>query len=119
MPMYNLSEYNKNYREITGSLWNYYRDERNNPPLNDDNPPTLNYNADLIKNSASFKYKSSIKGKTLDNDDDDDDDDDNNENNNRKKNKNVEIVVPLKHLTNFWRPLDMSLINCEINLVLT
>ena len=25
-------------------------------------------------------------------------------------------MVPLKHLTNFWRTLEMSLINCEINL---
>ena len=29
MPMYNLLEYNKNWRKITGSLWNYYRDEPN------------------------------------------------------------------------------------------
>ena len=27
MPMYNLIEYSKNYRKITGSLWNYYRYE--------------------------------------------------------------------------------------------
>ena len=57
MPMYNLLEYSKNYREKTGSLWNYYRGEPNNPP-------TDNYNADPIKNSESFKYKSSITGKT-------------------------------------------------------
>ena len=31
MPMYNLLEYNKNYRKITGSLWNYYRDESSDP----------------------------------------------------------------------------------------
>ena len=64
MPMYNLLEYSKNYRKTTGSLWNYYRDEPNNPPLNDDDPPTINYNADPITNSESFKYKSSITGKT-------------------------------------------------------
>ena len=29
MPMYNLLEYSKNYRNTTGSLWNYYRDEPN------------------------------------------------------------------------------------------
>ena len=50
MPMYNLLEYSKNYKKTTGSLWNY-RDEPNNPPLNDDNPPAVNYNADLITNS--------------------------------------------------------------------
>ena len=33
--------------------------------------------------------------------------------------KNHEIIVPLKHLSNFWRTLDMPLINCEINLILT
>ena len=33
--------------------------------------------------------------------------------------KDVEIAVPLKYLSNFWRTLEMSLINCEINLILT
>ena len=28
-------------------------------------------------------------------------------------------MVPLKYLSNFWRSLEMSLINCEINLILT
>ena len=32
--------------------------------------------------------------------------------------KNIEIMVPLKYLSNFWRSLEMPLINCEINLVL-
>ena len=31
MPMYNLLEQSKNYKKITGSLWNYYRDEPRNP----------------------------------------------------------------------------------------
>ena len=33
--------------------------------------------------------------------------------------KKVEIVVPLKHLSNFWKSLDMPLINCEVSLNLT
>ena len=33
--------------------------------------------------------------------------------------KNVEIIVPLKYLSNFWRTLEMPLINCEVNLILT
>ena len=57
MTMYNLLEYSENYRKITGSLWNYYRDKPNNPP-------TANYNTDPITNSESFKYKSSLTGKT-------------------------------------------------------
>ena len=31
---------------------------------------------------------------------------------------NVEIMVPLKYLSNFWRTLEMPLINCEVNLIL-
>ena len=33
--------------------------------------------------------------------------------------KDVEIIVPLKYLSNFWTTLEMSLINCEVNLILT
>ena len=32
---------------------------------------------------------------------------------------NLEIMVPLKHVSNFWRTLEMPLINCEVNLILT
>ena len=28
-------------------------------------------------------------------------------------------MVPLKYLSNFWRTLEMPLINCEVNLILT
>ena len=49
MPMYNLLEYSKNYGKTTGSLWNYYRDEPNNP---------------VSSNSESFKYKTGITGNT-------------------------------------------------------
>ena len=33
--------------------------------------------------------------------------------------KSVEIMVPLKYLNNFWKTLEMPLIKCEINLILT
>ena len=33
--------------------------------------------------------------------------------------KSVEIMVPLEYLSNFWKTLEMFLINCEINLILT
>ena len=33
--------------------------------------------------------------------------------------KDVEIMVPLKYLSNFWRILEMPLINCDVNLILT
>ena len=33
--------------------------------------------------------------------------------------KDVEIMVLLKYLSNFWRTLEMPLINCEVNLIST
>ena len=33
--------------------------------------------------------------------------------------ENVEIMVPLKYFSNFWRTLEMLLINCEVELILT
>ena len=98
MPMYNLLEYSKNYRKTTGNFWNYYRDEPNSGLGGDNN--NVNYS---IKDSKSFDYKTSITGKL--------------EGNNTEK--EVEIVVPLKYLSNFWRTLNMPLINCKINLILT
>ena len=56
-----------------------------------------------IADSKSFKSKVKITGKTPDD----------------GNTKDVEIIVPLKYLRNFWRTLDMPLINCEINLILT
>ena len=38
--------------------------------------------------------------------------------NNVGKNK-TQVVIPLKHLSNFWRSLDIPLINCEVELILT
>ena len=116
MPMYNLVEYSKNYRKTTGSLWNYYRDEPNNPPLNDYHPLTVNYNADPITNSESFKHKSNITGKTSNANQENGE---NTEQGNTKIKKNLEIDVPLKHVSNFWRRLDMPLTNCAVFLTLT
>ena len=33
--------------------------------------------------------------------------------------KDVEIIVQLKYLSNFWRTLEMPVINCEVSLILT
>ena len=38
--------------------------------------------------------------------------------NNLTKN-DVKVVVPLKYLSNFWRSLNISLINCKVELILT
>ena len=31
--------------------------------------------------------------------------------------ENIEIIVPLEYLSNFWRTLEMSLINCEVEII--
>ena len=56
-----------------------------------------------MADSESFKYNVKITGKTPGN----------------RKTKDVEMIVPLKYLSNFWRTLEMPLINCEVNLILT
>ena len=58
---------------------------------------------DNLADSESFKSKIKITGKTPKNDNE----------------KDAEIMVPLKYLINFWRTLEMPLINCEVNLILT
>ena len=78
--------------------------------------PTINYNADLITNSESFKCKSSITRKTSNANQENGE---NTEQGNTKTKRNLETVVPLKYLSNFWRSLDMPLINCESSLTLT
>ena len=99
MQIYNLLEYSKNYIKTTGSLWSYYRDEPSNP---------------LSSNSESFKHKTSITGNTynLGAGEADYDAD--------KVGKNeTEIVVLLKHLRKVWRTLNIPLINCKIESILT
>ena len=96
MPMYNLIEYSDNYSDMSGSLWQFKRDE---VPAG---------NADLtIDNSQSFKYKAALLGKTADA-----------VNNTNSSVKDAKIVVPLKYLSNFWRSLEMPLINCKVYLEL-
>ena len=41
MPMYNLIEYNKNYKKTTGSLWNYHRDELSDDTDDNNNPKKM------------------------------------------------------------------------------
>ena len=56
----------------------------------------------MIIQSASFKYEIKRTGKNLV----------------TGNTKDVKIAVSLKYLSNFWRTLEMPLINCEINLML-
>ena len=96
MPMYNLIEYSDNYVKTTGSLWQYCKDI----PARNANHKIIVFDVNNVTDSFNFKVK--FTGETG--------------NNGRK---NVEIMVPLKYLSNFWRTLEMILINCEVNLILT
>ena len=96
MPMYNLIEYSDNYAKTTGSLWQYCKDI----PARNNNDKITEFTAG--NPTDSFNFKAKITGRTGDD-----------------GTKNVEIMVPLKYLSNFWRTLEMPLINCEVNLILT
>ena len=94
--MYNIREYSDASLRTSGSLSQYYRDE---PALGKSG--NIIYFPDDNNNSASFKFKQKITRQTVNGD-----------------TKDVEIMVPLKYLSNFWRTLEMPLINCEISLQL-
>ena len=98
MPMYNLLEYSNNYADSSGSLWQFKRDEQNRTAAGIPNDVTTD-------NSSSFKYKSSVLGEsTADGAD--------------RKFKDVKKVVPLKYLSNYFRSLEMPLINFKLHLEL-
>ena len=102
MPMYNLIEYSDNYQDSSATLYQYKRDE----------PPEDNAVAHLTdNNSSSFKYKFSLLGTIPQVDAAADAA--------RVGRLNVKVVVPLKYLSNFFRSLEMHLINCKIKLNLT
>ena len=96
MPMYNLTEYSDNYQDSSATLYQYKRDE----------PPEDDAVADLTAdNSSSLKYKISLLGNPVVA--------------NNIARINVKVVVPLKYLSNFFRSLEMPLINSKIKLNLT
>ena len=96
MPMYNLIEYTDNYPDTSGSLWQFKRGQQ--PKENNGN--LFHVSTD---NSSSFKYKWNLIGTIP---------------NGGRKNC-VKIAVPLKYLSNFWRSLQIPLINCKVELSLT
>ena len=73
MAMYDLIEYSDNYSDTSGSLWQFKRDE-----IEENNNLT-------VDNSSSFKYKSNIIGNLSQ----------------AGTKSNVNIVAPLKYLSNF------------------
>ena len=96
MSMYNLIEYSDNYSKTPGNLWPYCKDI----PALKNNDDFLDFNG--ANATDSFNFKAKITSQTKDN----------------GRIKKVDIMVPLKYRSNFWRALEMPLINCEVNLIL-
>ena len=97
MPMYNLIEYSDNYSKTPGSLWQYCKEK----PAADNVGNIVAFNG--ANATDSFNFETKITG----------------QNNNDGIINNVEIIVSLKYLSNFWRTLKMPLLNCEVKLILT
>ena len=100
MPMYNLIEYSDNYQDSSATLYQYKRDE---PPEDDavadltaDNSDSLKYKIKLLVNVTEVAGDAAGVTKL-----------------------NIKVVVPLKYSSNFFRSLEMPLINCKIKLNLT
>ena len=95
MPMYNVIEYSDDYSKTLGSLWQYCKEI-----------PAVNNNDEIVdfndaNSPESLNYKAKIIGRT-----------------NNDGEIDIEIMVPLKYLSNLWRTLEMPLINCELELIL-
>ena len=99
-PLYNLLEYSDNYSMASGSLWNYYRDEVNDYANENVNNFRIS-NKTTAGKSLAYKTKIIEKMPADDN------------------TLDTEVVVPLKNFSNFWRFLNLILINCEIELDLS
>ena len=83
MPMYNLIEYSNNYSKTTENLWQYCKDI---PAVN--NIEIVGFGEANLTDLFSLKVK--ITGQAGNN-----------------KTKDIEIMVPLKYLSKFWRTLEM------------
>ena len=95
--MYNLIEYSSNYSKTTGSLWFYSKYEATNfnaDIANDDNFKCFKYKAISLENAAAQSAPNAAIGIL----------------------GNATISVSLKYLSNFWRSLEISLINCKVEL---
>ena len=86
--MYSLTEYRDDCSKTSGSLWQYCKEI----PAIVNNGDIANFNGANATDSLNFKRK--ITGQT-----------------NNNGIINVEIMVSLKYLSNFWRTLEMLLIN--------
>ena len=89
----NLIEYSSNYSETVGSLWFHSKDEATNfnaGSANNNNFKTFEYKAKFLENTVADGANGVLR--------------------------NATIAVPLKYLSNIWRLLEITLINCKIEI---
>ena len=106
MPMYNLIEYSDNYVDSSRCLWQFKRDKQNMTDAGNlanvttDDSPSFKYKFSILRNTDAFTANANagILAHAL--------------------LRNAKIIVPLKYLPNFYRSLEMPLINCKIHLEL-
>ena len=89
MPMYNFVEYSDVYLKASGGLWQYYKPE----PALDNNNNISDFPANN-RYIIPLKFKQQIRGQT-----------------GNCGTKDVEKLVPIKYLSNFWRTLETPLIS--------
>ena len=91
----------------SGSLWNHYKDDIVNINDNASNGKSFKYKAKIVRKIPERPARPGNSG-----------------NGNRPLQPavptlNVEVTIPLKYLSSFWRFLDLPLINCETKIDLT
>ena len=101
--MYNLIEHSDNYSKTSGSLCQYCKEILSG----NDSDYIVNFRG--TEATDSFNFKTNVTDQTAANINND----------NITARGDAKIMVPLKCLSNFWRTLKMSLMNCEIELILT
>ena len=107
MNLYNIPEYSDDYADTTGSLYQYKR-----PEPRDNNGNVVNLGTAL----SSFKYQSGLVQKQLTTPNSQNVPANTNTNfaNAHRIWKNIKIVVPLKYISNFFRNLELPLINTKL-----
>ena len=96
IPIYNLKEYSDNYSKKIWSIFQYCR----GATVVDNKGDLTDFTEDIVIDSFNLKEK--LTAQTGDN-----------------GTKNVEIMVPLKNISDLWRTLEMVLVNCDVTLDLS
>ena len=101
MPMYNQLEHSQNYSMISGSLWNYYRDKIDDVHNNASDGKSFIYKTKIVRNTPERPgNEGDINRQPV-------------------PTLNVEVTIPFKYLSNFWRSIHLPLIICKTELYLS